>query len=293
MDTWVDTWRRSVLSLLKVAAKTALLKMERNVDRPSLIGRGTIQDLYYWVCDDRIDTNILLNNFYSVFFPRLETATVGTVTIHDPQGRRLGMTEVSVGHLQCVKLTLSHLLRQWRPTGKPAQFGSLLFALAIPPAVLEALSTAQGSFYFWHRFYIEYITRAGQPAFVHCVDKTAILRHGRSRAVPWYPRPMARDWALEMPLNIDEYRRLFVILMNRSSRPVPLALTVTDDQDRAKRFPATLPPRAVHRFELSRQILYGLAPSALRMRVVGMPTTWARPVLFKEFDNGTISAMHC
>ena len=279
---------------LKSAVRSLMFMTGRHWARPSLVGRGTVQDLYYWVCDGRIDTNVLLNNFYSVFFPTIDTATSGTLLIHDPQGRPIGTTTVPVGHLQCVKLTLSHLLRDWRRPGEPApECGNLLVTLAIPNAVLETLSEVRGPFYFWHRFYIEYVTAASQPAFTHCVDKTWILRHGQPRAVPWYRRPQVRDWAPEMPLNIDEYRRVWVILMNRTPRPVRLTLTIEDTQDRARHFPATISSRAVHRFELSRETLDGLAPRALRMRVSGMPTTWARPVLFKEFENGTISAMHC
>jgi len=96
-----------------------------------------------------------------------------------------------------------------------------------------------------------------------------------------------------MPLNIDEYRRLSVILMNRTPRNARLTLNVEDPEDRVRQFTAVIPPNGVHRFVLTRDALRGLAPRALRMRVRGLPTTWARPVLFKEFENGAISTMHC
>ena len=289
-----ETLRRLVPAPVKTAVKAVLLRMGRSLDHPAMIGRGTVQDLYYWVSDGRVDTTILLNNVYSVFFPHLQTATTGTVTVYDPQGVRLGEVGLPVGHLQCEKLVLSRLLRQWQPSGGPApQFGTVLCALTIPPAVLEALASRLGPFYFWYRFYIEYVTAAGQPAFVHCVDRTTVVRHGRSKPALWYSRRQARDWAPEIPMNVEEYRRLFVILVNRTPQPVRMTLLVEDDQDRAERFPAMIPAGGVHRFELSRQILHRLAPRGLRMRVCDMPTTWARPVLFKEFANGTISAMHC
>ena len=199
-----------------------------------------------------------------------------------------------MGHLQCVKLTLSRLLREWLPpAGAAPQFGTVLFTLEIPPAVLAALSGIRGPFYFWHRFYIEYITAGRQPAFVHCVDRTLIHRHGRRTPIRWYPRPQARDWTPEMPLNIDDYRRLHVILMNRTTRPARVTLTVEDARERARRWTADIPSDGVHRFELSPELLRGLEPRELRMRVSDLPTSWARPVLFKEFENGTISAMHC
>ena len=294
MNTLLDMVRRVAPAPVKSAVKSTILRMGRNLDRPSLVGRGTVQDLYYWVANDRYDTTVLLNNFYSVFFPTRDTATTGTMVVQDARGCRLGSINFSVGHLQCVKLRLSRLLGEWRLDGaaRPA-FGSILFTLEIPPEVLAALSPLAGAFYFWHRFYIEYVTRASQPAFVHCVDKTWIYPHGRARPMRWYPRPRARDWAPEMPLNLADYRRLCVILMNRTPRTARLTLTVADAEDRSRSFVAAIPPSGVHRFELSRETLDGLAPEALRMRVAGLPTTWARPVLFKEFENGTISAMHC
>ena len=294
MNAVLETLRRAAPAPVKSAVKSMILGMGRNPDRPSLVGRGTVQDLYYWVADGRIDTNVLLNNFFSVFFPTTETATHGTMIVHDARGRRIGATDFSIGHLQCVKRTLSRLLRDWYPNGAPApQFGSLLFTLAIPPAVLAALAQTQGSFYFWHRFYIEYVTKSSQPAFVHCVDKTLIHPHGQSRPMRWYPRPQVRDWAPEMPLNIEAYRRLSVILMNRTSRRARVTLAVQDIDDQCRQFTARIPPNGLHRFELNRTVLRGLKPEALRMRVTGLPTTWARPVLFKEFENGTISTMHC
>ena len=265
-------------------------------------GRGTVQDLYYWVSDGRTDTNVLLNNFYSVFFPTAQTDTRGSIIAFAADGRRLGSTEVAVGHLQCVKLTMSRLLDQWnraaaaasggRQSPGAAPFGSLLFNLEIPPAVLQRLAGVQGPWYFWHRFYIEYVTASSQPAFVHCVDKTLVLRE-RGRPLAWYRAPKPRDWAPEMPLRIGQYRRVWVILINRTRQPAPVALTVEDADDRAERFAAAIPPGGVHRFELTPALLRRLAPGDLRMRVSGLPTTWARPVLFKEFENGTISTMHC
>ena len=292
MSALVQTLKRIAPQPVKTLGR-AVLRRWQHEGLPAT-GRGTVQDLYYWVSDGSTDTNVLLNNFYSVFFPTLETATHGTVTVFDAGGARVGETAVAVGHLQCVKLTLSRLLRQWGCAGTGrSSFGSLLFNLDMPAPVLERLSRIQGPCYFWHRFYIEYVTAVSQPAFVHCVDKTLILRPDGHRPLPWYRRPKVRDWVPEMPLNIEDYRRLWMILINRTRRPAPVSLTVEDVDDHAERFAATIPRGGVHRFELTRDLLRRLAPRELRMTVRGLPTTWARPVLFKEFENGTISTMHC
>lgn len=294
MSSMLSVLRRAAPRPVKTALKSLMLGTSWYRGLPPLVGRGTVQDLYYWVSDGVTETNVLLNNFYSVFFPALETATKGSLTVNDPRGRRVAATTVAVGHLECIKLTLSQVLRDSvGPQGGTPQFGSLLISLTIPPAVLDELAGVEGAFYFWHRFYIEYVTARSQPAFVHCVDKALILRHGHHRPLRWYPRPRRRDWAPEMPLNIEEYRRLYVILMNRTSRASTVALVVEDSGGLSREASATIPPNGVHRFELNRSVLKGLSPRALRMRVSGLPTTWARPVLFKEFENGAISVMHC
>ena len=293
MTAWL---RRLAPSAAKDAARRLLLRWQINPGRMDLTGRGTVHDLYFWMADGRVETNVLLNNFYSVFFPMLDTATTGSLTVLDADGRRLGRVESRVGHLGCVTFKVSQLLREWFPNGRAAPTeGTLLFDVALPEPVISALAHVQGAFYFWHRFYIEYVTRepVGQPAFVHCVDRTVIRRHGAHREKRWYTAAQPRDWSPEPPININDYRRLSVILMNRAPRAAAVTLTVTDSHDQTRAFTQTIPTHGVRRFLLTPERLQGLVPLGLRLRVVGMPTTWARPVLFKEFRNGTISTMHC
>lgn len=291
----LQTLRRMLPPPIKTAVRSFMFRTTgRHWLQPALVGRGTVGDYYYWMADGTIDTNVLLNNFYSVFYPERETATTGTLTLNDPTGKPLGTQHVSVGHMGCVKLRVSDLLDAWCRPGEPRPtYGSMLFTLEIPPEVLSALEVFEGPFYFWHRFYIEYVRPGSQPAFVHCVDKTMIHRHGGVRPTRWYPRPRVRDWAPEMPLNIEDYQRLYVIMINRTVRPARMTLTVADCEDRIRTFEATVRPDHVHRFELNQENLRGLNFEGLRMRLSGMPTTWARPILFKEFTNGTISTMHC
>ncbi|MBI4355005.1 MAG: hypothetical protein HY597_00960 [Candidatus Omnitrophica bacterium] len=288
------TIKRTLGPTGRQAVRRLMLLTGRHWANPSLVGRGTIQDLYYWVADEQYDTVVLLNNFFSALFPAIPTATTGTMTLFDSDGRQLGREEVAVSHLGCAKWSVGRSVQTWARQRAPAPtFGTALFTLTIPPAVLEAVAKYEGPFYFWHRFYIEYVTRAGWPAFVHCVDKTWTFRHGRTKPIRWYRQPPPRDWAPEIPLNIQDYRRVLAIVTNRTVQPATMTLTVTDGQDRAREFSTTVPPFGVRRFELTAEALRGLAPQGLRLRLLGLPTTWARPVLFKEFRNGTISAMHC
>ena len=96
-----------------------------------------------------------------------------------------------------------------------------------------------------------------------------------------------------MPLDINDYERFSVIMLNRTANPSKVSLTVLDIHDDSLSWEAEIPAKGVHRFELSSEDTRSLAPSELRMRVEGMPTKFGRPMVFKEFRNGAFSAMHC
>lgn len=279
---------------LKWVVRAAWRGLRRKGGRAGLVGRGTVQDLYYWIADGQTDTIVLLNNFFSDFFPTIKTATTGTLTLLDANGSQIGTTSVSVPHLGFRKLRVSHLLSEWlgENTGK-ITFGNMYFTLDIPEAVTQRLVDIPGPFYFWHRFYIEYVRSGAQPAWVHCVDKTYVHRLGSTRLKRWYPSPIVRDWAPEIPFILENYRQVQVILANRTHKPAKPILSVRDTKDNEKSFPAVIAPNGVHRFVLDRKTLEGLAPDALRLKMRGIPTSWSRPLLFKEFRNGSISTMHC
>jgi hypothetical protein len=98
----------------------------------------------------------------------------------------------------------------------------------------------------------------------------------------------------EIPIDLTVYARLSVVVVNRTDGAAPLTLTVTDGADAARAWDAVVAPRGAHRFALTAGDLGGgLDPRHLRLRLDGIPTRWGRPVVFKEFRNGAISAMHC
>jgi hypothetical protein len=72
-----------------------------------------------------------------------------------------------------------------------------------------------------------------------------------------------------------------------------VTLVLSDSEDKSLSWGAEIPRKGVQRFELTRENTAGLIPIELRMRIKGMATQYGRPVVFKEFHNGAISAMHC
>jgi len=254
-------------------------------------GCGVIEDLCYWVADERLDTVLPLQNYCSILFPTLDTTTRGTLHLFDAGGRALGSHRFDVPAHAIVKLRVSDMLRA---AGAPqgTGFGTLLCDIAIPPAVLAVLAAEQ-PFYFWDRFYISYVPRGGAPCFVHGVDKTYVAHADDRGMQPFYPSGKSYRWVPEIPVDLTQYQRFSVAIVNRTEHAARVTLTVTDAADRTHVTVASVAPRGAHRFALTSDTVAGLDARDLRLCVDGIPTRWGRPVVFKEFANGAVSAMHC
>ena len=252
---------------------------------------GTVQDLYFWIADGNLDTLLLLQNYFSAFFPLLNTGTEGTITLYSEDGIFLGSKSFQLVHSGGAKFRVSALLPEYQVAPDVA-IGTLEVNIRIPEAVLEYIRE-QKSFYFHDRFHISYVSSQGQPCFVHGVDKAHIYREGEADPVRWYKVTDQREWAPEIPVNIGEYKKFNVIMINRGPRKAEVKLTLSDSEDRSVSWQQEIPSKGVRRFQLTEEDTTGLASTELRMRVSGMATQFGRPVVLKEFPNGAISAMHC
>jgi hypothetical protein len=290
MSSMLGIASRILPSSLKPLAKRFYYRYRHPI-HPSLKRFGTVQDRYYWVSDGDLDTVLQLQNYFSAFFPELETSTSGSISLFDENGVSLGSKTFSVAHQGSTKFRVSALVADLQ-VSSTATFGSLEVKMAIPKNVLEHVRS-EHSLYFWDRFYIGYSNNKGQMCFVHGVDKTHIYHEGSDKAVNWYGTTESYEWAPEMPVNIHDYERFSVIMLNRTSKTADVTLTMLDSYDESLKWSAEIPPKGVHRFELSMEDTRPLAPTELRMRVEGMPTKFGRPMVFKEFRNGAFSAMHC
>ena len=254
-------------------------------------GTGVVEDLYYWVADGTLDTLLPLQNYFSVFYPELETAMSGTLILNSPSGKELGRRPIELAAHALLKLRLSQVIRDLGLQDAHG-YGTLLCDWRIPDAVAERLNPKE-PFYFWDRFYIGYLGPTGQPCFVHGVDKTFIAQHRSWRFDRFYPGDKRWTWIPEIPINLTQYPKCSIIMVNRTHRLANLTLQAADRRDTVRQWSAEVAPHGVHRFVLDRRTTKGLDPVDIRLQVEGMPTRYGRPVVFKEFENGAISALHC
>lgn len=277
-------------SPLKALAKIAYYRGQHWA-HPDLKQIGTVQDLYYWVSDGNLDTLLVLQNYFSALYPQSETATDGKVTVYDADGAALGFKTFDLGVNCCAKFRVSALLEEFGVI-PGAEFGTVEVHINIPDGVKELLKNLK-PFYFWDRFYIAYTTNLGQTCFVHGVDKAHIYRDGRQNPTDWYKPSQEWDWVPEIPVNIDEYKKFSVIMVNRTSGTSEVTLTLSDTNDKSLSWSREIPAKGVRCFDLDSDMTASLNPTELRMRVTGMATQYGRPAVFKQFPNGAISAMHC
>lgn len=268
-----------------------VIRRHRHWAHPALKNYGTVQDLYYWTVDGEVDTLLLLQNYFSALFPGIDTATTGQINLYTQDGSFIISKEFQLAANGCAKFTVSSILNSVTDLHS-GTFGTLEVHIEIPRQVLDAIS-ADPNFYFWDRFYLGYTTAQGQACFVHGVDKTTIYRNGDSESLAWYKSSANLNWAPEIPINIAEYARFSVILINRTGEKCSVGMVVTDKEDRSLSWSADIPSKGVHRFVLDQSSVTNLNPAELRIGIEGMASQYGRPVVFKEFHNGSISAMHC
>lgn len=293
---WIDSLAMAVASYLPRSVKSVARRWLFSKSHPAHVGLrgvGAVQDLYYWVADGTLDTFLPVENYFSVFYPLLDTSTVGTVTVFDDQGLEIGRKKFELAHLGNCTIRISRILQEFGPERRSdVTFGTVICDIAVPASVRQVIGAAK-PFYFWDRFYIGYLNKVGQPTFVHGVDKTFISQVGRQGFSRWYPAARTYQWAPEIPINIADYEKFTIVVTNRVSRSAHFRLVLEDVADQHREWDAVIRPNGVHRFELTTANTAGMDPSELRMHLEGMTTQWGRPLVFKEFVSGAISAMHC
>lgn len=244
---------------------------------PRLRGMGVVTDLHFWVCDETVDTVLPLQNWYSALFPTVETPTQGMLQILTAHGQVLATETITLPPHALVTRRLSAMVGTLRPP--VAQFGTIRWCLAMPPAVRTLLADQQ-PFYFWDRFAVGYQGRSGPPSFVHGVDKTWVEPVGRP-PFPWYPAyGKTRTWTPEIPITVTRPQSVALLFINR----IRQTATITCQAD-SHTTVVTVAPVGAQRVWLP-------VGGFVRVTVSGLPTTWGRPILMYHRADGSVDALH-
>jgi hypothetical protein len=256
---------------------------------PALRRFGTIEELYPWRLDQEIDTRLYVQNYFSVFYPQLDTSTSLHLWIFDEAGRPLADHVQSLGGMQTAEVRVSDLM-----AGKPQRRGTLMWHVALPTAVAERPECRVHHAYFTDRGYIAYVKSGEQVAFMHGIDRYAVFQQAETRFRLFYPQAKSHSWSPEIALGPSlGCSRLDIMTVNRSSKAATITLTARDAQKNPVHAATqTVAPRGLFCVSLDCDLLNTLGDAG-GLAASGLPTRWTRLMILRHFTSGAISTMHC
>lgn len=281
--------RLPVSNALKSRLKAAL-PYALQQPNPALRRFGSVDDLYPWRVDGGIDTRLFIQNYFSFFFPRLDTATEIRLWLNDANGRELARKTLPAAHLGTADVSVKSWLLE---LGITKTSGTLLWHVIMPPAV-AALSADQHA-YYTDRGYLAFIKDGVQPSFMHGIDRYAVFQERETETKDrFYPEGGSYSWRPEIPLGPGLVcESLDVMTVNRSERPAALELLVLDGAGAVvETRRRTVPARGLFLESLDGALLARLADRGC-LRVSGLPTPWSRVMILRHCPGGSISPMHC
>lgn len=281
--------RLPVSNALKARLKSAL-PYALQQPNPALRRFGSVDDLYPWRVDGGLDTRLFVQNYFSFFFPRLDTATEIRLWLNDAEGRELARKTVPVAHLGTADVSVNAWLAS---LGKSETAGTLLWHVVMP-APVAALSADQHA-YYTDRGYIAFVKDGVQPSFMHGIDRYAVFQERETESADrFYPESGSHAWRPEIPLGPGlGCESVDIMTVNRSEKPVALELQILDGGGKvvdARR--RTVPARGLFVETLDGALLARLADRGC-LRVSGLPTPWSRVMILRHCPGGSVSPMHC
>jgi hypothetical protein len=258
--------------------------------QPQFRDYGTINELYLWRLDRDIDTVVPMQNYFSFLFPELDTATSGTLWIHDRRGLEVARRDFALPRAGI------HLARISEIVDRTLEYGTLMWHIRMPDSVAAQDAVRQNLVYFTDRGYLCYEKAPNQPCFVHGVDRYAVFQKQDSeRYGLFYPETgRSRAWLAEFPLRHGMQEEIEIVLLNRSSVPRQFSVTVHQNGGREiHRAQPIVDPRGVALASVNADIFARLDGRDGYFLVDGIPTQWGRPAIMRHFAGGAMSAMHC
>jgi len=281
--------RLPVSKALKLRLKAAL-PYALQQPNPALRRFGTVDDLYPWRVDGGLDTRLFVQNYFSFFFPRLDTATEVRLWLNDAGGRTLGQKTVPVAHLGTADVSV----KSWLAALGSAEASGTLLWHVVMPAPVAALSAEQHA-YFTDRGYLAFVKDGVQPSFMHGIDRYAVFQERETEHTGrFYPEGASYSWRPEIPLGPGlGCESLDVMTVNRSERPAALELLVLDGAGSVvETRRRTVPASGFFLESLDGALLSRLADRGC-LRVSGLPTPWSRVMVLRHCPGGSVSPMHC
>lgn len=251
---------------------------------------GSINELYFWRSDSDFDTIAPIQNFYSSVFPDLDTSTVGRFWVFNSDGQLIASKDFNLCHSGMCVVKLSEI------ASPQASHGTFMWNIQIPKSVAEQRMISSSSIYFTDRGYICYEKHGSQPAFMHGVDRYAVFQYPNMESTElFYAKPEKnRSWTPEFPIASDMQNSIDVVLVNRTGDSCKYKISVRiNGGEIVSERRGVIAPRGCALVELDAEVLSELGGLGGYFTVDGLSSTWGRPAIFRHYQSGAVSVMHC
>ncbi len=258
---------------------------------PALRQYGTIQDLYPWRVDNGLDTKLYIQNYFSIFYPLLDTDTSVSIWCYDANGKLMMQQKKILRKMQ----TLPVSIKQWvKSQGFSDERGTLMWHIQMPETVSNRSECREDHAYFTDRGYIAFVKDEKQVSFIHGIDRYAVFQKTAEERFDLYYQPAkAWEWRPEIPLDPAlQSKQIDIITVNRVSKQIEIKIDILDKDGLLC---ATLSQKVPHRglFLQTIQEPLLLKLNGGSMRVSGLTTPWSRVAILRHCHNDSIAAMHC
>lgn len=259
---------------------------------PALRKYGTVQDLCFWRIDQGIDTVLLIQNFYSIYYPHLNTKTRVSIRCYDSRGEILCQNTYPLETRETKRISVRDLLSS---VPLSESYGTLMWHIALPEEVASQKECADNHAYFTDRGYISYEKLNSQACFVHGIDRYAVFQKTDFDEFSHYYSPSSSfSWNGEIPISIElGCEKLDVLTINRTSKHAEISLDLLDNASNTiQSWNENVAPRGAFLKSIEKDVIESFAaPGSIRIR--GVPTEWSRMIIMRHFQGDAISVMHC
>jgi len=253
---------------------------------------------HYFIETAGLHSRVMLQNFYSTFWPHLGAQATARIDVFTPDGRRVGRYEERLAPFGSLFLEAKDLLTR---VGAELDEGSLTIDLEPPPGVLDELAsfplaepwTLRISTPFWMAYY----DGDENYMYVHSIDRQVGEFYGVPAPVGWF---LSRrfgvpggSWRAGRLLDTGGLKELQIVAINHGAvqrtSTVGLFDAVTDDPVWTAKH--TFAPHALQRFAVPPETL---SERSLQVRVGVDPlaTINGKPYVLMRYGDGPLSLHH-
>lgn len=270
-----------------------------------LVKHGRIPRLssqHYFIEDEGLHSRVLLQNFYSTFWPHIEEPVTATVDLYAPTGEKIGRRKFKVEPFGSLFVEAADLLEG---LGSSAKEGSLTIDLAPSKGVLKELSSFPlddpWALRIGTPFWMAYYDDQENYMYVHSIDRYMGKFQGVPRPVGWFLTRKFGDvgtrWRGGRLLDTKSLCELHIVSINHSAdtRTTTIGLFDAGTDTPIWTQEVTFGPHELRRFNFDADEIRTLGENSsgeVRVGLDPLLTMGGKPYIMLRYGSGPLSLHH-